>query len=133
MPVLDSFLHDPLRSGGTIDTDAEHAVPVVREEPFQIRAARGLPISMRRQTRPVTHRVDHQLQAGKVVVLNRQSNLNPDNAGADAMTAVWNVSNPMQTHLADDGQDAFLAKAGIGTLLIVGGAIGLAAFLLSRG
>lgn len=130
MPTLDARFANPLRSGGTIDTDAEMAIPTYRDEPFQITAAKPLPINMRDKPRPVTHHVNHQLHAGRTQVLRRNSNINPDAAGAETLTGVWGISDPDTGGLAQEPGSGSSFSVPIGVML--GAAVGLGLFLVSR-
>jgi len=113
--------------GPTIDTNRELAAPVYRQEPYQLDAGGPVPISLRSRPRPVTHRMDHTLQAGHARVLTKVSNLNPDNAGGDAVTGVWGLNDPFAL-----AQDEVAASGRLGMLVMLGVVIGAGTYFLCR-
>ena len=129
MPTLDQLAGLGMVSGPTIDTNKEIETPLYRQEPFQLDAGGPVALSLKQRPRPVTHRMDHTLRAGHARVLTRVSNLNPDNAGGDAVTSVWGLNDP--NALAQDPAAPQNNRMMIG-LLLTGVAAGAAAWFLSK-
>lgn len=122
MPVLTQ------NEGPTVDANRELATPVYRREPFQLDCGGPVPISLKDRPRPVTHRMDHTLQAGRTRVMTRQSNINPDNAGGDALTGVWGLNDPDAL-----AQDQVAVGGGRGGMMVMLGVVlGAGAYFLSR-
>lgn len=116
--------------GPTVNSNLEQAVPLTREEPFQLKAQKALPISIATKDRPLTSRVDHQLRAAPAVVLNRSSNQNPSNLGQDEVTSIWGISDPFAAQNALG--EASAPKQWIKPVL-VGSAIALMGCLILKG
>lgn len=128
MPTLNPLTANGMASGPTIDTNREIEQPLFRREPFQLDAGGPVALSLKNRPRPVTHRMDHTLQAGRARVLTKISNLNPDNAGGDAVTGVWGLNDPQA--LAQD--PAAVAKSRTGVMMLLGVALGAGAYFLMR-
>lgn len=127
MPTLDQLAGTGMVSGPTIDTNRELRAPVYRQEPYQLDAGGPVPISLKDRPRPVTHRMDHSLRAGRTRVLTRVSNLNPDNAGGDAVTGVWGLSDP---DVPAEGAPVTGGRTGM--MVLLGVALGAGAYFLMR-
>lgn len=130
MPALDPIQYDPTRDGPTNLQRNMRAIG--RREPFQIQAAGPVPIQMSAKPRPMTHRVTHQMSAGRTPVLHRASNANPDNAGQGPVTSSWGLSGPDA-----DGQDRTMIDdaregIGIGMTALIGVGLGGLIYALSR-
>lgn len=121
--------------GPTVDSDAEQAVPLYRQESFQIQAAKAPPIRIDGKPRPMTTRVSHQMQANSAVVLNRVANQNPANQGGDDVSSIWGVSDPWnRPNFALPGMGADVGRSGDILAVVAGLAVGIGAFyLLKRG
>lgn len=119
--------------GPTVDSNAEQAVPLYRQEGFQIQAAKAPPIRIDGKPRPLTSRVSHQIEAKPAVVLNRVSNQNPANQGGDDVCSIWGVSDPWsQPGFALPGLGAVAGRSGNVLAIAAGLAVGIGVFYLAK-
>lgn len=121
MPILDN------KSSPTIDMAAEAAVPLHREEPYQLQAQPAPTLRLATKSRPLTHKMVHDLVGGRIPVRVRQSNINPDNAGEEAVSSMWALSDPQLAADVDPAAES-PAPGGLGIsvgALGIGVAIGL--------
>ena len=110
--------------GPTVDSNLEQAVPLYRQEDYQIQAAKAPPITVEGKSRPITHRTTHQLRAAPAVVLTRTANQNPANAGQEHQTSLWAVSDPWGPKRSFLGLRGGLGNMG-GNAVAVGIGVGL--------
>lgn len=136
MPVFQENL-SAMHIGPTVDSAAEQARPLIREEPFQLQATRAPGVSLTLKPRPearsglpLSGMGFGQIQAQRITVSARQGNGNPANAGADDVTSAWSVSDPGQLAFLADEQ----AKTPMGFIkpLLIGLALGWVGLKLAR-
>lgn len=112
--------------GPTVDSDAEHAAPTYRQERHEIQAGRAPLHLQAAKPRPMTARVNHDMQVTPARVLSREGNHNPAAAGDDVdATSIWGVSDPW-------GRATPLGAFAPANLLVAGGVGLLAGYLLAR-
>lgn len=103
MPTLNPVTQSPMHTGPTFDPAAEKARPLYRQEPFQIQASGPIKVEIASRPRPMTHRVSHDIVAGRTQVSARQGNANPAAVGGTDVSSIWAVSDPHQlSFLADE-------------------------------
>lgn len=117
MPVLTQT--EAHHVGPTVNTNAELAVPVFRQEAHEIVAA-SAPINLQAaKPRPLTHKMNHSLMAAPAIALTRSANDNPAAAGEGDQTSMWGASGAL-------GEAAGEGVGRMVPMLLIGAAVGVA-------
>jgi hypothetical protein len=140
---LDPVLHAPDRTGPTRDMRAlTRNEPVYRQEAFQIQPSRrAVSLNANMQPKPISrsgtgHPASLGLPLKRVPVLIRQSNQRPMEEGTGNTASRWSISDPSWHALSADGGETVPAPVtgySKTTILGLGAAIGLVAYLIMKG
>jgi hypothetical protein len=125
---LDPIEDSPMATGPSVNMPALTAQePRWREESFNIRPQR-MPISFKMKPSVIAHQPRQpDLAIARVPVMVRSSNQRPVEAGNGPQGSMWQISDPMASHLHQPsgalpgmGEDPLAPKLGLSTGAVLG-------------